>query len=121
MRKALMISLATLALAAGAAAPVASAERGERLRERLKERIEARRSAPAGPEAARTRPDRTLSYGSDRLQALVQRAVRECGPAGQRLIHAQMMERTARYPMRPDARALNHKLSTAGSDNADRT
>lgn len=82
MRKALMISLATLALAAGAAAPVASAERGERLRERLKERIEARRTAPAGAEAARTRPDRTLSYGSDRLQALdFYRARNVTGPA----------------------------------------
>lgn len=36
------------------------------------------------------------------LQGLLQQAIRECRPDDHRQIQAYLMERTARYPMRPD-------------------
>ncbi|SCW33716.1 hypothetical protein SAMN02927924_00021 [Sphingobium faniae] len=43
-----------------------------------------------------------LEDRNTRIQALLQRAIRECGPDDHRKIQVYLMERTARYPMRPD-------------------
>lgn len=42
-----------------------------------------------------------LQARNEALQALIHHAIKECGPYGHRHIHAHLMERTGRYPMRP--------------------
>lgn len=59
-----------------------------------------------------------LQRGNARLQALVQRAVAECGAAGRNIIHDFLMGRTARYPMRPDVRALTNSRSRKDAPDA---
>jgi len=48
----------------------------------------------------------TLQARNEALQALVQQSIRQCGPENRRRIHAQLLERTARYPMRPKGAGL---------------
>lgn len=47
-----------------------------------------------------------LQARNEALQALVQKTIGACGPEGRRRIHAQLLERTARYPMRPKGAGL---------------
>lgn len=42
-----------------------------------------------------------LHSRNESLNALVERAIGECGPGDRRRIQAHLLERTARYPMRP--------------------
>jgi hypothetical protein len=60
-----------------------------------------------------------LQHRNERLQSLLQRAIGECGPEGRRLVHACLMERTARYPMRPDVRALTNSRPRKDAPDAD--
>ena len=42
-----------------------------------------------------------LQARNEALQTLVHRAIGECGPGGREAIRAHLLERTARYPLRP--------------------
>jgi hypothetical protein len=53
-----------------------------------------------------------LQARNEALQALVHRVIGECGPDGRRRIHAHLMERTMRYPMRPGATSFSNARST---------
>lgn len=82
MRKTLLLSLGAVALIG---TTIAQAAPGDRLRERLKERIEARQGDERDgrdANAPRIRPDQTLAYGNDPLQALdFYKAKGAAGPA----------------------------------------
>lgn len=81
--------------------------RGELPQDLAAEIGEARNAAPYDPFDAVT-----LETRNEALQALLERAIGQCGPEGRRRVHAHLLERTARYPMRPRAAALANARPT---------
>ncbi len=55
-----------------------------------------------------------LQQYNEELQAVVVLALAGCGPAGRRRVHSHLLERTARYPMRPGAARPATQATTGG-------